>query len=263
MKNITTIICFLTFFAIRAQDKKYILYPLHTQEVMAKSGYSPVVYRVGSEILKHKKEAFILKDTLHIVALSGVFETIENYDVIGGTHSQFSNKELVLRERINELEVSERHIILDTYKTLIMDSKTGQYYFVQPDFLKTFDYTSEKRRLARQEYIRSNRSLSVSKTSSIAYPTKKYRAMIKECNVLTKRLIRHDALAKKGKMTKQQVINWKRDIVAAKLLNYRISDFIEAYKKAYSSTFLSKDELLAEYNFFSKTLVVSSKGVGL
>jgi len=76
-------------------------------------------------------------------------------------------------------------------------------------------------------------------------------------------LISHGVLSEKGNMTKEQVRNWKRDIVAAKLLNYRISDFIEAYKKADSSKFINKDELLAEYNVFSKTLVVSSRGVGL
>lgn len=95
------------------------------------------------------------------------------------------------------------------------------------------------------------------------YPLAEYEAMVKRCNELASQLVKHEKRYHSGVMTKKEKKAWKRDIVEAKLLNFRIEDFTAVYLKG--------DQPIVEYiniqvlnNFedFSKTLEVSDKYAG-
>ncbi len=98
---------------------------------------------------------------------------------------------------------------------------------------------------------------------NIKYSLQEYETMIKRCNELTAKLLKHEELYKSGSMKKKQKKEWKRDLIEAKLLNFRIEDFKAIY--------LNGDYPIVEYiniqvrnNFedFSKTLETSTQYAG-
>lgn len=263
MKNVILLTyCFLIF-GLYGQEREYILNTDYTKKIIAESKNVSTIFEIEEKILKHKKNAFIIKDTLHPNSLSGVFMKMGRYFMMNDTHTQYSKYELVSEWRIKELKVSEKHIIFDNYNTLIVNLDDMKFYFVTDNFLDKLDYTSQKKKLDRQAYIENNRKYKISKTTNITYPTKEFKYLLSECTLYTEKLKEHTIRAKKGNMTKTQIREWKKDIVAAKLLDYRISDFLQAYKM----TSLKKDSNFVnpinEYKLFSKTLTVASEDSGL
>jgi len=231
MKNITLILFYFTLFGLYGQKKEFILLDsLYTKEITSDSKWSPSVYEVEEKVLKHKKLAFTLKETTDAILLSGIFMVIDNYFVMKDTHNNYSQDELVLEKRIKELGVSKRHIAYNTCNTLIVNLDTGKHYFVENNFLNKLDYTTIKTELDRKAYLEKKRKFEISQIVQVTYPKKEFESLINECRIYTNKLKQHNTKAKKGKMSKVEVRKWKRDIVAAKLLDFRISDFIEAYK---------------------------------
>lgn len=91
---------------------------------------------------------------------------------------------------------------------------------------------------------------------SLEYSLEAYKAMISECQQLTDKLLKHRALSDSGLMNKKQMIDWKRDLVAAKLLNYRIDDFKSACKNLnYPIQQYVNSETIDNHQDFSKILV--------
>ena len=90
-----------------------------------------------------------------------------------------------------------------------------------------------------------------------------YESMIKRGKELTAILIEHDKLIQEGSMTKKQIKNWKRDVLEAKLLNYRIEDFTNAYlRDGYSLIEHLSPGVISDYYNFSKKQESSSKYAG-
>lgn len=263
MKNIILLTYFFLTFGLYAQEKEYILNADYTKKIIVESKSVSTVFGIEEKILKHKKNAFIIKDTLQPNSLSGVFMKMGRYFMMNDTHSQYSKHELVSEWRIKELGVSERHIIFNDYNTLIVNLDDMKFYFVTDDFLDKLDYTSQKKKLDRQAYIENNRKYRMSKTTNISYPTKEFKYLLSECALYTDTLKEHAIRANKGNMTKAQIREWKKDIVAAKLLDYRISDFLEAYKMASLKKDSNFVNPINEYKLFSKTLTVASEDSGL
>lgn len=263
MKNMILLTCCFLIFGLYGQEKEYILNTDHTKKIITESNNVSTVFGIEEKILKHKKNAFIVIDTLQPNSLSGVFMKMGRYFMINDTHSQYSKHELVSERRIKELKVSERHIIFNNYNTLIVNLDDMNFYFVTDDFLDKLDYTSQKKKNDRQAYIENNRKYRISKTTNITYPTKEFKYLLSECTLYTEKLEEHTMRAKKGNMTKTQIREWKRDVVAAKLLDYRISDFLEAYKMASLKNDSNFVDPINEYQLFSKTLTIASEGSGL
>jgi len=258
MKNITLIVFCFVLFGMYGQKKEYILLDsLYTKEIISISEWNPSVYEVEEKILKHKKQAFILKGVVDPISLSGFFIEMDKYFVLNDTHTNYSKDELVLEKRIKELKVSKRHIAYDTCNTLILNRDNGKYYFVEYNFLNRLNYTRILKELNRQVYIEKTRKFELSKINDIIYPLKEFESLITECRIYTNKLKAHSTKSKNGKMSRAEIKEWKKDIVAAKLLDFRISDFIQAYKNVdleNDSDFINP---LDEYNLFSKTLIVS------
>jgi len=260
MKKITLITCcYFIFVGLYAQNRKYDIEESYTKEIINHSKQHPSVYEVEEKVLKHNKYAFVLKDTIDATSLSGIFLKLNAYFIMNDTHSQYSKYELVSEERINELGVSERHVISNNCNTLIVNLEDGKYYVAAYDFLDRFDYTQRKKELDRLANLDKKRKYKISKTFDLKYPIKQFKSMISECKMYTNRLEQHSAIAKRGNMTKAEIRAWKKDIVAAKLLDFRISDFVDAYENATledDSNFINP---LNEYDLFSKTLIVARR----
>lgn len=103
----------------------------------------------------------------------------------------------------------------------------------------------------------------VSRVNHIKYSIEEYEAMIAECKELTKRLQEYDRLIQNGKMTKAQKRAWKKEVMEAKLLNFRIDDFTTIYMKRNYSLIDHVDvKALSDYYDFSKTLESATQYAG-
>jgi len=258
MKNITLIIFYFVLFGMYGQKKESILLDsAHTKKTISDSKWNPSVYEVEEKILKHKKRAFTLQGVIDPSSLSGVFLEMDKYFVMKDTHTNYSKDELVLEKRIKELGVSKRHITNNVCSTLIVNLETGKHYFVANNFLYNLDYTQINKDQNRQSYLEKTRKFALSKTIDVTYPLDEFESLIEECRMYTNKLKEHNTKSKNGKMSRTEIREWKRDIVAAKLLDFRISDFVEAYKNADLENHSDYINPLAEYNLFSKTLIVA------
>lgn len=104
--------------------------------------------------------------------------------------------------------------------------------------------------------IEKKRKSTLTKSTTVEYSLNAYEAMISECQQLTAKLMQHRKLADSGLMNKKQMIDWKRDLVAAKLLNYRIDDFKSACKNLnYPIQEYVDEEIIDNHQDFSKILV--------
>ncbi|MEW7291887.1 hypothetical protein [Aquimarina sp. 2304DJ70-9] len=103
----------------------------------------------------------------------------------------------------------------------------------------------------------------VLRVDNVTYSMKEYESMIKRGKELTFILIEHDKLVQKGSMSKKQIKKWKRDVLEAKLLNYRIDDYTSAYlREGYSLIDHVSEDVLSDYYDFSKVLETSVQYVG-
>ncbi len=106
-------------------------------------------------------------------------------------------------------------------------------------------------------------STKASRVDNITYSIAEYEAMIKRGKELITKIKEHDKLIQKGSMSKAAIKEWKKDMLEAKLLNYRISDFTTKYLNAgYSLIDNVSTEVLSDYYDFSKTLETSDQYAG-
>ncbi len=124
---------------------------------------------------------------------------------------------------------------------------------------------------AQQEPIKYNNVIEESeqqnstslRVDNLKYSMEEYESMVKRGKELTAILEEHDKLIQEGSMTKKQIKNWKRDVIEAKLLNYRIGDFTSAYiREGYSLIDHISQDVLSDYYDFSKKLESSSQYAG-
>ncbi len=95
------------------------------------------------------------------------------------------------------------------------------------------------------------------------YPVEEYEAMIARCKELSLKIIAYDKMIQDGTMKRSQRKAWKRDLMEAKLLNYRIDDFTNAYiKQNYSLIEHVDNKSLSDYYDFSKVLENANKYAG-
>ncbi len=130
-------------------------------------------------------------------------------------------------------------------------------------------YAQEEQVIIPKEYdinteeIEQPQTHRISRVDKLTDFSKEYEAMVKRGKELTTLLIEHDKLVKKGSMTKKQITAWKRDVIEAKLLSYRIDDFTYSYiKEGYSLIDLVSPNVLSDYYDFSKKLESSSQYAG-
>ncbi len=108
-----------------------------------------------------------------------------------------------------------------------------------------------------------SKTTTASRIDNLTYSIEEYEDMIKRGKELTIKIIEHKKLTQTGSMTKTQVRELKRDLLEAKLLNYRIDDFTSKYLKAgYSLIDNVSTEVLSDHYDFSKTLEISSQYAG-
>lgn len=97
-------------------------------------------------------------------------------------------------------------------------------------------------------------------TYTLAYSLEEYEAMIIRCKELAEKLIEHDKIAQNGSMTKVQIKNWKRDLLEAKLLNYRLDDYTSMYQRQnYPLLEYVNIDVLNDYYDFSKILTSATQ----
>ncbi|WP_066316952.1 hypothetical protein [Aquimarina aggregata] len=208
------------------------------------------------------EKSFLLGDRANYNNLSGVFEKIGNYQVISNDYGPFFKNELIQDSIIKKFNIPKNHIVFQETTTLIIHSKSKKYYLVAHDLLKKVNHTPYLEQVVYTNKIKNNNT--VNQTNTIEYSLKEYESMITECKKLTMKLIAHKEIAQKGNMTKTQFKNWKKDLVEAKLLNYRIYEFTSAYKHFnYPLSKYVNKEVLNNYNYFSEILTNSSKHVAL
>ncbi|SHI37288.1 hypothetical protein [Aquimarina spongiae] len=95
------------------------------------------------------------------------------------------------------------------------------------------------------------------------YPVEEYKAMIARCKELSLKIIAYDRMIQEGTMKRSQRKAWKRDLMEAKLLNYRIDDFTNAYlRQNYSLIEHVDNKSLSDYYDFSKVLESANKYAG-
>ncbi len=104
----------------------------------------------------------------------------------------------------------------------------------------------------------------ISRVDNIKYSMEEYDALIERCRELTSKLVEYDKMIQEGSMTKKQKKQWKRDVVEAKMLNFRIDDFTSTLiKENYSLIEHLNKEALSDYYDFSKILESSMNYAGL
>ncbi len=98
-------------------------------------------------------------------------------------------------------------------------------------------------------------SKNVSPAYDVKYSIQKYEEMIQRSKELTSELVAYDKLIKSGSMKRKQIKKWKRDVMEAKLLNFRIEDFNKVYRSSnYPVVNYLSIQALNNYDDFSKTL---------
>ncbi len=103
----------------------------------------------------------------------------------------------------------------------------------------------------------------ISRIDNIKYSAEEYELMIKKCRELTIKLVKYDKMIQDGSMTRKQKKQWKRDVVEAKMLNFRIYDFTDKLiQQNYSLIDHVNKEALSDYYDFSKILESSMNYAG-
>jgi len=107
------------------------------------------------------------------------------------------------------------------------------------------------------------KEIGVSKIFTLAYPLEEYESMIIRCNELSYVLLEHKERIDDGSITKSQIKDLKRDLVEAKLLHFRLSDFTQMYHKLnYPVLEYLSEETLSNYQVFSKILLNTTQYAG-
>ncbi len=113
------------------------------------------------------------------------------------------------------------------------------------------------------EETQDQNTTTVSRIDNFEYSLKEYKSMLSRCKELTSKLIEYDKLIKDGSMTRKQTKAWKRDVMEAKLLDYRIEDFTTIYRGGdYPHVNYLNIQVLNNYDDFSKTLDSASQYAG-
>ncbi len=103
----------------------------------------------------------------------------------------------------------------------------------------------------------------ISYSYSLQYPIEKYESMILRGKELTDKLIEHDKIMQNESRTKAQIKEWKRDLLEAKLLGYRIDEYTTMYKREnYPLIEYVNKEVLNNYDDFSKMLDTATQYAG-
>ncbi|GAA4278873.1 hypothetical protein [Aquimarina mytili] len=109
--------------------------------------------------------------------------------------------------------------------------------------------------LTEEKEIQYSTSVNMSPTYDVKYSIQKYEEMIQRSKELTSKLVEYDKLIKSGSMKRKQEKNWKRDVMEAKLLNFRIEDFNKVYRSGnYPMVNYLSIQALNNYDDFAKTL---------
>ncbi|GAA4271787.1 hypothetical protein U6A24_14455 [Aquimarina gracilis] len=104
----------------------------------------------------------------------------------------------------------------------------------------------------------------ISRVDNIKYSIDEYESMIQRCKELTIKLVEYEKMILEGSMTKKQKKQWKRDVVEAKMLNFRIDDFTTILiQQNYSLIDHVNKKALSDYYDFSKVLESSINFAGL
>ncbi len=282
-----------------AQEKQYVLNSTHSIKTLIAQDYSPEIYEIGESNLvyryaqnaddkfryynkpkvdsitstknvlarqrSNRKVSFVLGEKIQAFVLSGVFEKLASYKVMASDYGGFLKHELIRESTIKKLNIPDSKILLNEFNMVIVNLETGKYYFVKPDFLKELSYFSDEQPLVdyTDEVIPQKTETVLPIKEALVYDIAKYEAMIQRCKELTSRLIMHNKRIDRGEMTKTQVKDWKRDLVEAKLLNYRIDDFLSIYDERiyYNNEYVNKD-MSDSYNNFSRTLDTANRYAG-
>lgn len=287
MKNHTLIILgYMLFLNVSAQQETYVFDPLHTNQILTELNYSPTIYEVNkkdltnvfisrtkgennyrttsSKVKLNEKESFVIGKNCSADELSGSFGVIAAYSVMASDYDRFLKGELVGYTKVKFFDIPEKYITLQEYEILITNKETGKLYYVKPDFLEKFNHIPNDTDLADNTATnRINKSV-VSQSYTMAYTIENYKNMILSCRGLTAKLMIYNRMAKNNTLSKKEFKNWKRDLVEAKLLNFRIDEFISAYDKVnYPFKDYVNKELLDNYADFSSTLTNATIVSGL
>jgi len=129
----------------------------------------------------------------------------------------------------------------------------------QEELTPLLEYTSVTTEV--KDYDDNNKA---SRVDNIKYSIEEYESMIVRCKELTARLVHHKQTVRKGSMSKSQYRAWQRDLVEAKMLNFRIDDFNMKFFEQ-DNTLLDRinKESLSSYYDFSKVLESSMNYAGL
>ncbi len=124
----------------------------------------------------------------------------------------------------------------------------GMYAQQQSSISKTeFTYVVNK--------IPNQNTTTVSRIDNLEYSLEEYESMLSRCQELTNKLVEYDKIIQNGSMTKKQTKAWKRDVMEAKLLGYRIEDFTAIYRDGdYPYVNYLNIQVLNNYDDFAKTL---------
>lgn len=262
------VICSIVFSTSYSQKENYILDPFATVELIAKLEYEPVVYKVVIKEISSRsgitKENLFVGDLVASNSLSGSFIQMDNYVMMKRNKNEFLKHELVLKNLVLMAGLPNKSYVPTTSQVLIKNIETNEHYYTEPYFLKRFDIQWEQKKQSRNLAIANKRKINVSRIDNMKYPFKEYRGMMKECKKLTSKLRRHREISETGKMTKTQMLDWKRDIIEAKLLNYRINELSESYEMIkYASYLTATDTLSSSYDKFYEILNAANKYTGL
>ncbi|WP_405205138.1 hypothetical protein [Aquimarina sp. LLG6339-5] len=122
--------------------------------------------------------------------------------------------------------------------------------------IATTDQTETKK-----EYI--PKEITVSKEYKLMYSLSEYKSMIIRAKELGDILSENDDSVQNGSITKTEIEKWKRDLVEAKLLNFRLDDYTSMYHKLnYPLLEYLSIEVLNDYRGFSETLSNSTQYAG-
>jgi len=280
-----------------AQDKEtyFTLDLAYSNQVMRESNYSPTIYEVYESDLIHKyieseekqsavlakdhpvansivralksknNKSFILGKKADLDTLSGSFNNVANYLALGDNFEEFFKNELIQESVVGGLNVTNDLIQLNKYTTVIFHVDTGRYYFVQSDFIQTFDFSNQviPRMFAHKTIVRHDNFQPTKKVEDkIEQLIHQYEVMIAKSKEFTKELRIYDKLANTTTISETQMIAWKRKVVEAKLLNFRIIDFQSKYLSSGNSIqhYVNKD-IIIYYNDFSEALKNTGKYV--
>ncbi|WP_299440825.1 hypothetical protein [uncultured Aquimarina sp.] len=262
------VICSIVFSTAHSQKENYILDPYTTMKLITKLEYEPVVYKVVVKEVKNQsgvtKEKLFVGDLIASNSLSGSFIQMDNYVMMKRNNDEFLKHELALKDLVLKFKLSNKSYFSTTSQVLIRNIETDKYYYTEPYFLKRFDIQWEQKKQSRKLAIKNKRKMNVSRIDNMKYPLKEYSIMMNECKSLTIRLKGHRVISETGKMTKTQMLDWKRDIIEAKLLNYRIGELKESYEmKKYASYLNRTDTLSNSYDTFYEILNAANKYTGL